>query len=106
METLSDTLYDDQMPRFTELDPEACLAAIEGHEDILTGEAQKMEAFYRQHVCPVCKSSCHKEFSPFHAFSDGSLIPRALLRCNECNHLFDPHSGITVERGEHGRPFK
>ena len=87
---------------FKTLDPEVVLKLLEGQEDVLTPEVKKLEAFYRQFKCPNCKGSVRKEYSSGHAFSDpDTLVARALLRCIECDHLFDPHSGMTVERGLH-----
>ncbi len=83
------------------MDPEEILSLIEGVEDVLQPEAKGLEAFYRQFVCPVCASPCHKEYHPGHMFRDPNVLnPRAILRCNSCRHLFDPHSGLTVELGE------
>lgn len=89
------------MPIFKELNPQDCWAAIEGHQDVLTAEAQKMDSFYRAHKCPRCKSELQKEFDARHTFSDPDvMVPRALLRCPICRYLHDPHSNIVVEYGD------
>lgn len=86
---------------YVELDPEVALEAIEGHESIFTGEQLKADAFYRQFICPSCKSSSlGKRFNARHAFADPSWhIARATLVCNECGCHFDPHSGLILEMG-------
>jgi hypothetical protein len=87
--------------QYTEIDPEIAQAAIEGYESAFDGEQKKLDAFYRQFICPSCKSpSLAKRFNAGHAFSDPScLIARATLVCNECKCQFDPHSGLILELG-------
>jgi hypothetical protein len=86
---------------YTELDPEVALAAIAGYENAFEGEQRKMDAFYRQFICPSCKSgSLSKRFLPGHTFADPDhLLARATLVCNECKCHFDPHSGLILEMG-------
>lgn len=82
------------------MDPDLVWKAIEGHQNELEPEQRKLDAFYRQFVCPRCKGKCHKEYDAQHAFSDpDTLVPRALLRCDDCTALFDPHNGMIVEMG-------
>lgn len=90
---------------FVELDPEVALKAIEGYENELDPELKSLAAFYRQFVCPRCKGEMSREFavgeSGGHAFADKNFAtPRSLLRCRGCSCLFDPHSGMIVERGK------
>lgn len=82
------------------LTPEQIRKAIEGYDDELSGENRKLEALYRLHkTCTRCGGERHKEFLPNHMFTEGCLVPRAVLRCGSCGHLFDPHSGLELERG-------
>jgi hypothetical protein len=83
------------------LTPEQVRKAIEGYEDDLSGENRKYEALYRQYeTCHRCGGKRHKEFlSKEHIFGQGTLVPRAVLRCGSCGNLFDPHSNLEVERG-------
>jgi hypothetical protein len=104
--------YPRSMP-FVELDPEVVLKAIEGFENELDPELRALDSFYRQFVCPRCRGETRKEFSGGerggHAFADSSTLnPRALLRCVSpvCGCLFDPHSGLLVERGKPPSPIK
>jgi rubredoxin len=86
---------------FVALDPEVARRAIEGYQNELEPELRVQEAFYRQFRCVRCGSGYRKEFAAGHVFSDaGSLLPRALLRCERCGFLLDPHSGLVVERGQ------
>lgn len=90
---------------FVELDPEVARKAIEGFENELDGELGSMAAFYRQFACPRCKGEVRREIAAGanggHAFADKSYMnARSLLRCLDCSCLFDPHSGMIVERGK------
>lgn len=86
---------------FIEADPELMLKAIEGYQNELGPEKERLDAFYRQFRCKRCGGSCRKETIRGHCFSDPStLVPRAVLRCLGCSFLFDPHSGLALEMGE------
>jgi rubredoxin len=92
-----------------ELDPAVAWKAVEGYQNELAPDATKLEALYRQVPCPRCGQAGHKEFNVAHAFADKStLVPRALLRCANCQCLYNPHSldpngrAMIVERGEPG----
>jgi len=92
---------------FVELDPAVAHKAIEGFENELDGELISLAAFYRQFVCPRCRGEMRREIAAGgerggHTFADKNLVtPRSLLRClsPDCSCLFDPHSGLIVERG-------
>lgn len=87
----------------TELDPETAWRLIEGYQNELAPEQLALEAFYRQFRCLRCKAECRKETSLGHAFSDpNTLVPRSLLRCLECEMLFDPHTGLILQMGNIG----
>ncbi len=89
------------MPLFKEMDPEEVLRAIEGHEDILRPEAERLDAFYSTFTCPRCKCPLQKEFDMRHAFSDpNTMNARAVLRCANCHYLIDPHNNMIVEYGD------
>jgi len=88
--------------KFVEMDPEEALAAIEGHENVLEGEARKLDAFYRQFVCKSCGGKhLSRRYLPQHAFADETTpIPRATLFCDDCHCHFDPHSGLILNLSE------
>jgi hypothetical protein len=89
------------MTTFKEMDPELVWAAIEGHKDVLTPEAEQLDSLYSSFKCPRCKCELQKEFDPRHAFSNpDKMNARALLRCANCRYLIDPHSNIIVEYGD------
>src|SRR4051812_6494656 len=89
------------MPLFKEMDPELVLKAIEGHEDILTPEGERLEALYRTFSCPRCKCALQKEFDLRHAYADPrTMNARALLRCSNCRYLIDPHVNLIIEYGD------
>jgi hypothetical protein len=85
---------------FKEMDPELAWKAIEGQKDILTSEAEKQDAFYQQFTCPRCQCHLTKEFDPRTAFSGGSLIAKALLKCDNCGYRIEPHTRVVVNFGD------
>lgn len=86
------------MSVFKEMKTEDVLRAIEGHKDILTPEAERLEALYRSKKCPRCEGDMSKEFDAKHAFADpNATIGRALLRCRTCGCLLDPFTDIILE---------
>ena len=86
--------------RFIEMDPELAAKLIEGYTNELEPQRKALEVFYRQFRCKQCGGACQKEHVKGHVFGDiDSLVPRSCLRCVTCNCLFDPHSGLLLERG-------
>jgi hypothetical protein len=84
---------------FKEMDPDLARKAIEGYENELLPQATALDAFYRQFRCKQCGSACRKEAVRGHVFGGDSLVPRSCLRCLSCSCLFDPHSGLLLDRG-------
>lgn len=83
---------------FKAMDPELVWKSIEGYHNELVGEQKALDAFYRQFVCPLCKGNCSKEMLASHAFSDKeTLVARSVLRCEVCQCLFDPHTGLVID---------
>jgi len=89
------------------MDPELLLKAIEGYKDELTPAHQAQEAFYRQFACPSCGcATMNKEFLSSAGagrgvtFVEGEVMPRAMLRCAQCELLLNPHTGFIIENGE------
>jgi hypothetical protein len=93
---------------YREMNPEDVWKAIEGHENVLSGEQKKMDVFYRQFVCPSCKGTAlSRRFDPRHAFADPTqIMARATLFCDECHCHFDPHSGLILEMGNPALAYK
>jgi ssDNA-binding Zn-finger/Zn-ribbon topoisomerase 1 len=85
---------------YKEMDPALARRMIEGYQDELTPELKAQEAFYRQFTCPRCNYTLKKEFDARTAFTGGAIIPKALLRCPNCNYLIDPHTRLVVEFGD------
>ncbi len=89
---------------FVQLEASAVQAALEGQEDLLSGEALKAEALYRQHT--DCKNGCGRTMEksaggPRFAFSDSSwLIPRCLMKCYACGFTLNPFDGMIVAAGD------
>lgn len=85
------------------LDPEVARKAVEGHEDVLSGDHKKAEALYRQHS--HCPNGCGPTMEKSHggvsfAFSNSDwLIPRCLMKCHACDCTINPFDGMLVEPG-------
>lgn len=87
-----------------ELDPEVARKAIEGYEDVLTEEGQRLDALYQSFRCPRGCGPLHRENDSRHAFADPNvLVPRSLLRCKNCGFLIEPHSRTVIESGSAGK---
>lgn len=81
------------------LDPELAWKAIEGHVNVIAPAQKKLDAFYRQFNCGRCGGTMRKEAHP-NPFGDSDIpVPRSLLRCVLCGHLFDPHTGMSLTMG-------
>src|SRR5262245_50452462 len=92
------------MPAFQELDPEVARKAIEGFEDALTPEAEKLDALYRSFSCPRGCGSLQRQNDPAHAFADpDTLVPRSLLHCGNCGFTIEPHTRVVLESGSAGK---
>ena len=87
------------MSVFKEMDPEVARKAIEGYADTLSDESKEFQSLYRSKKCPRCHAELQKEFDPQHAFSTGTQVGRALLRCANCRYLEDPFSNMVLETG-------
>jgi len=91
---------------YKELDPLLAWKLIEGHQNVLEGPAESQEAFYRQFECPRCRIPLQKEFDSRHTFpswgteDSDHVIGRALLRCDNCRYLVDPHTNVVLEYGD------
>lgn len=95
---------------FHELHPELCQLAVQGYQDEIAPAARVEEAFLKQATCPGCEgNSFTKEFLGMNAggrgvtWVEGESVPQALLRCCDCEVLFNPHTGMIVELGESER---
>lgn len=84
------------------MDPELIKKAIEGFSDELSAERKELDEFYEDCRCPNCEGKCHKEEPPpGQVFAQGILVQKSFLRCEQCSLLFDPHTGIILERAKH-----
>jgi hypothetical protein len=88
------------MALYKELDPELHLKMIEGYKDELTPELHKMELFYRtKGRCKRCGCALRKEFNGRTAFSGDTILPKALLRCDNCGFLLEPFTDLILDTG-------
>jgi hypothetical protein len=92
------------MAVYSELDPEVARQAIEGFEDVLTPEAQRLDALYSSFTCPRGCGSLHRQNDAKHAFADpDTLVPRSLLHCTNCGFTIEPHTRVVLESGSAGK---
>lgn len=81
-----------------ELSTEQIWAALEGQQDLLSGEVKKEEAVFRNTPCPECRGFQH---SPFifstRPFSPLSALPKKHLRCLDCGCEFDPETRLVTK---------
>jgi hypothetical protein len=89
---------------FVQLPQETVEKALAGHEDLLSGEALKAEAIYRQHK--ACRNGCGNTMEksaggPRFAFGDPDWsIPRCLMKCYACGFTLNPFDGMVVAAGD------
>lgn len=88
------------MTRFVPMDPTEVWRAVEPLRDELTPAHKAYQAFLRQFRCPRCKlDSLQPRYDGRHAFGGDALIPRALLRCQYCELLLEPDTGLILNHG-------
>ena len=79
------------------LDPRITQKLLEGHKDILTPMAEEREKFYRDQTCPGCGGNAFTKVGDSRTMiRPGEALPRYMLQCDNCDCLFDPHSGIQL----------
>lgn len=82
------------------LDPRITAKLLEGHTDTLTAEAEERERFYQAQSCPHCSGNAFtKTGDSRFMFRAGEALPRYLLKCDNCDGIFDPFSGIVLTMG-------
>lgn len=85
------------MPAFKEMRPEDVMKALEGHQDVLSGEVAKEQAFFRAVPCPRCRSrSLNYSVDSRKPFTSGSPLPNKIAICLECETEFDPYTGLIL----------
>jgi hypothetical protein len=86
------------MSSFKEMSAEVVRKALEGHEDILTPENMKEEAFFRHASCPACGGQNHSPtIDPVRPFSPHSPLPQKNLVCLACQTSFNPRTGLILK---------
>ena len=91
-----------------QLDPEIARRLVEGHVDVLSGESERLDAFYENFTCLRCHGQLDRRYDPRVAFSaPDALLPRPLLFCNNCGFEIEPHTGVVSETGNASKiPFE
>ena len=88
------------MAAYKELDPEVARKAIEGFEDVLSPQVEKLDQLYQSFSCPRGCGALQRQNDPRTTFSDpDTLVPRSLLHCNNCGFTIEPHTRVVLESG-------
>ena len=99
------------MPAFKTMDPDVVRELLDGHEDILSPEAEKEANLYKQTQCPMCgQQDCEKRLHPpkIEMGEDGtpnviqspfgnSILPEGYAHCIHCDTDFNPHTGMVFK---------
>lgn len=92
---------------FKPMDPKIIAKLIEGHKDIITPAAEEREKFYQSQDCPDCGGNAlTKNGDAKTMFRAGDILPRYTLSCDNCDCLFDPHSGIILSLGNKAKAWQ
>ena len=102
------------MAAYRELAPELLSKLLEPYQDsrehdLLQSERRKEDAYYRQHQCSRCGSgNLSRVFAnPQHAYAEVEgekpVLPRYVLKCEECEAEEDPRTGILLKIGNLGK---
>jgi len=75
------------------------ILATEGEKNLLEEAEKKQNAFYASFSCPRCKHGELKRTAHPKPFIPDEPLPRSLLMCPSCEHVFDPHTGIDIKLG-------
>jgi len=87
-------------------DPRITIKLLEGKKDILGPLVEKRDAFYKSRQCLRCGGGTFtKVANPKTLFIPEDPLPRFLLKCKDCECLFDPHTNILLKMGNLGKAF-
>jgi nitrite reductase/ring-hydroxylating ferredoxin subunit len=89
-----------------QLDPEITLKLLEGYKDTISQAAQEREQFYQSQSCPHCGGNAFHKEAGSKLFRDGEPLPRYLLRCANCDCVFDPFTGIQLTMGNLAKAYQ
>jgi hypothetical protein len=88
------------------MDPMIARKLLEGHQDILTDQAEHHERFYSSQSCPRCGGGCRRVGDLRTMFKGDKALPCYQLECLACGCLFDPHNGLILELGNIGQAIE
>ena len=87
-------------------DPRITMKLLEGRKDLLGPLAEARRAFYDSQRCIRCGGTAFTRIADSKTmFAPDDPLPRYLLKCRDCECLFDPHSGILLTMGNLGKAF-
>ena len=89
------------------LDTRITSKLLEGREDVISPLAEERKNFYKNQSCPSCQGNAlTQEGDSTTIFRGDDPLPRYLLRCDNCDCLSDPHSGIVLSLGNKAKAYK
>jgi len=89
-----------------QLDPKVIMKMLEGHEDVITPLQRERDQLYQSQSCPTCGGNAFDKVGDSRTmFRQGDVLPRYMLRCSNCDCVFDPHSGIQLTMGNVARAY-
>lgn len=78
------------------MDPDEVWRQLEGHENIIKPELEKLEKYFSTLRCPACQGPCRPILNSKQVFEEGAILPNYLAECNKCASVFSPYTGIEV----------
>jgi hypothetical protein len=87
-------------------DPRITMKLLEGRKDLLGPLAEARRKFYDDQHCIRCGGTAFTRITDSKTmFVPNDPLPRYLLKCRDCECLFDPHSGLLLTMGNLGKAF-
>lgn len=88
------------------MDPQIALKLLEGHKDVISPLQEEREKFYRGQTCPGCGGNAFTKTGDSRLlFRHQEPLPRYLLQCDNCDCVFDPHTGIQLTMGNRAKAY-
>jgi predicted RNA-binding Zn-ribbon protein involved in translation (DUF1610 family) len=88
------------------MNPQVLLKLLEGYTDTITPLAEKREQFYKDQNCPQCQGNAFTRCADSRTlFNPDDPLPRFLLKCQNCDCLLDPFTGLILSLGNLGKAY-
>ena len=87
------------MSNLKTMNPSDIWDLLDGVEDTLTPEIEKLEEFFAGITCPECGDDVQKVLDVRRPFRTGSRLPNYHAECVSCRCLFSPYTNLIIRRG-------